>query len=304
MKAWISSIFLFLCIFLVLPWDIPTLSRDLNDLCLNQLSFRGSLKDIYKAFVCGKRLPSGHLKELFVQGGLIHLTVVSGAHLLFLEKFWKKLPLPSIVKTPGVFVVLILYALASQLHPPVVRALVAFFLFRVSHFFKLFWSPQLLVLLSGILCLIYRPSWVYFFSLQLSLLACLLQTISTSSIKKCFFTYLFIFPIVNRWQVLHPLTVLINWILAPLISCLLFPLTFISPFVPSLYPLTDTLWSIVLQALKWVQVFLSPTQSHLLSWIIPEKWIWPYIAMVCCILFINSCYQRRLLYSSKKKKSF
>ena len=292
------SVFLFLALFLSSSLDISALSHNLHHLCLEKLSFQSSLANIYKSLVCGKRLPAGQLKELFIQGGLIHLTVVSGAHLLFLERVWQKIPLPLFFKTHGLFVVLILYSLASHLYPPVLRALFSFFLFRLSQSFKLFWNPCFITLLSGWLCLVYQPAWVYSFSLQLSLLACFLQNISTSTIKKCFFTYLFILPIVNRWQALHPFTVLINWTLAPLISGLLFPLSFLSPFFSFLYPLTDTLWAVVFKALKAVQ--LLPSQSPLMKWFLPKEWIWPYIGLVCCILFIVHFFERKHRLYSKK----
>ena len=271
---------------------MATASNKLNSLCLKRLNFKTALADIYKALVCGKRLPNNSVKELFIQGGLIHLTVISGAHLLFLEKFWKKLPLPSVLKTPGLFIVLVLYALVSGMHPPVVRALFSFFLFRLSHSLKLFWQSHFITLISAVLCLIYKPSWVHSFSLQLSLLACLLQDISKNSMKKHFFVYLFILPIVNRWQALHPLTVLINWIAAPLISSLLFPLSFLSPFFPGFYKFTDSLWILVLKALKGVE--LLPSQSPLMNWFVPKNWIWFYIGLLCLFLFAVRFLQRRL----------
>ena len=299
MNAWIGFLFWVICFSLLFPFlDIVSLSTKFHSLCLENLNFKTQLADIYKSLVCGKKLPAGDIKELFVQGGLIHLTVVSGAHLLFLEKFWKKLPFPLFLKTHGLFIVLILYALASRLYPPVVRALFSFFLFRLSQFFKLFWSAHFITLLSGILCLIYQPSWVYSFSLQLSLLACLLQNISKSFIKRCFFIYLFILPIINRWQALHPLTVLINWTLAPLISSLLFPLSFLSPFFPSLYTLSDSLWGLFLQILKIIQIL--PSQSPLMKWFIPEQWIWFYIAFTYILLFTIRLFQRNFRLYPKK----
>ena len=283
-------------------WDIPSVSSDLHHLCLEQLNFKTPMADIYKSLVCGKKLPTGGIKKLFIQGGLIHLTVVSGAHLLFLEQFWKKLPLPVLLKTHGLIIMLILYALASHLHPPVLRALFSFFLFRLSHSLKLFWSAHWITLFSGILCLIYQPTWVHSFSLQLSLLASLLQHISTSSIKKCFFIYLFILPVVNRWQALHPLTVLINWTLAPLISSLLFPLSFLSPFFPALYHLTDHLWAIAFHTLKVVTIF--PSQSPLMKWHISKEWIWPYIGFVCFFLFAVRLFQRRFWFYPREHKAY
>ena len=279
-------IFIFISSSYLFPFlNVSELSNNLHRLCLTQLNFETPLADLYKALVCGKRLASNSpLKELFVKGGLIHLTVVSGAHLLFIEKLWEKLPLKTGLKTYGLFVFLILYAFASHLHPPVVRALFAFFLFRLSHSSKLFWNASFVTLLSGIFCLIYKVSWVHSFSLQLSLLACFLQTLSKSSIKKCFFIYLFIFPIVSQWQSLHPITIFINWIVAPLISGLLFPLSFLSPFFPILYPISDFLWTFCLQLLKFVQ-FL-PSESFFLKWSLSKIWIWPYIGFVALTIFI------------------
>lgn len=280
----------FCCLFLFPVLEVSHLSGGLHNLCLEQLNFNTKLAEIYKSLVCGKRLSAGPVKEVFVKGGLIHLTVVSGAHLLFLERFWKKIPLPIFLKTYGLFVVLILYALASHLHPPVVRALFSFFLFQLSRSLKLFWGANFITFLSGLLCLTYKPSWVYSLSLQLSLLACFLQNISINSIRKSFFIYLFILPVINRWQALHPLTVLINWIFAPLIGSLLFPLSFFSPFFPILYFITDFLWTIVLQILKIVK-FL-PSQSPLMNWYVPKEWIWFYISAVCFLIYVINFFKR------------
>ena len=271
----------------------------LHKICLKRLNFDSPLADIHQALVCGKRLPASPLKDLILKGGLIHLTVVSGAHLLFLEKLWKKIPLPSPIKTHGIFLILILYAFASNLHPPVVRALFSFFLFRLSHHLKLFWNGGLIALLSGALCLLYRPEWVYSFSLQLSLLAVLLYNISASPLSKCFFIYIFILPIVNRWQALHPASIFINWTFAPLMSGLLFPFSFLSPFCPFLYPVADFLWQSALKVLKMAQ-FL-PSRSPLMQYYIAQEQIWPYIGLVFFIVFIINFKSKLQLYPKQKK---
>ena len=303
MIVWnIFLISLFSLFFLLPVGDISHISNTLHELCLEQLNFDTPLSEIYKALVCGKRLAPGYVKEIFIKGGLIHLTVVSGAHLLFLEKFWKHLPWPAFLKNQGLFIVLILYALVSHLYPPVVRALFSFFLFQLSRSFKLFWNSHLITLLSGILCLIYKPSWIYSFSLQLSLLACFLQNISISSIKKSFFIYIFILPVINRWQALHPLTVLINWAFTPIIGSLLFPLSFLSPFFPPIYMITDFLWSIVLQVLKIMSFF--PSQSPIMKWFIPKEGMWLYVSFVYFIVFMtNFCKKKLLLYPKSARKN-
>ena len=268
-------------IFLTLSFlflDLSSLSSEIHEICLKQLAFKSSLPDIYEALVCGKRLPYGEIKQLFVKGGLVHLTVVSGAHLLFLERFWLKLPLPKLIKNGGLSLFLILYALASQLNPPVLRALFSFFLFQLSQKLKLFWSPAGITLLSALFCLIYNKNWIDSISLQLSVLASLLYSSSKSSLKKAFFIYLSLLPLLNRWQNLHPLTVLINWILAPVISGLLFPFAFLSPFVPFLYKVSDFLWLIFLKLLEGVK-FL-PSNKPLIKYQLPEDWTWFYILLI------------------------
>lgn len=299
MIIWNIFLFSLLSLFFLLPvGDVSHISNTLHKLCLEQLNFNSPEAEIYKALVCGKRLASGHLKETFITGGLIHLTVVSGAHLLFLERFWKHLPLPKFLKNQGLFIVLILYAFACHLYPPVMRALFSFFIFQFSRSLKLFWNAHFITLLSGILCLIYKPSWIYSFSLQLSLLACFLQNISISSIKKSFFIYIFILPVINRWQALHPLTVLINWAFTPLIGSLLFPLSFLSPFFPPVYMITDFLWLIVLQVLKVTNFF--PSQSPLMKWFIPKEWMWLYVSFVCFFVFIINFLKKNLFLYPKR----
>ena len=267
--------FLFIIFIVFFFWDSSEVSETLHHLCLTKLNFESSTPEFYKALVCGKRLPPGEFKSLFIRGGLIHLTVVSGAHLIFLKSFILKWPIPNFLKKPLILVFLIFYALSSHLHAPVLRALFSFFLFELSDRFKLFWNPFLILFFSTVLCLLYRPQLLDSFSLQLSVLASLLYHGSKNSLAKCLFIYCFTMPIINHWQELHPLSVLSNWILAPIISSVLFPLSLLSPFFPFLYPITDGLWMTVIQLLKGIQ-FLQE-QKSLFYWSIPKPWIWPYI---------------------------
>ena len=104
MALWALGILLSISLSSFLPfWDISELSKEIHHICLHKLNFHTPWADIYKSLTCGKRLEDSPVKDIFVQGGLIHLTVVSGAHLLFLENFWKKLPGPAWLKTHGPF---------------------------------------------------------------------------------------------------------------------------------------------------------------------------------------------------------
>lgn len=268
------------------------LSEGLHEFCLTKLSFESSYPEIYQALICGKRLPFGELRELFIQGGLIHLMIVSGAHLIFLEYWLSKLPIASRLKNLFLSVSLVIYALVSQLHPPVLRALLSFFIRRFSEKHHLFWGPFQITFLSAFFCLFYIPHAKDSFSLQLSVLATLLYHSCRDSLLRSFLIYLFILPIINHWQELSSLTVLINWILAPLISSILFPLSFLTVFCPFLYPFTDALWSLFLKTLKLSELF--PFKTSLFSWSIPKDWIWFYILALWYFLFHLESLLKRL----------
>ena len=294
--VWFLLIPLFFCLSPWLPFvDIDSLSSLFHSQCLSLVSFESRYRNVYEALLCGRRLPEGDLKSAFVKGGLIHLMVVSGAHLLFLEAAWRKIPLPPKVKTPSLVFLLVVYALAARLHPPIMRALFAFFLFRLSQSCKLFWSSNMRVHISGSLCLIYRPAWVYSSSLPLSWLASLAQNHS-SSLKRAFMSYLFILPIISRWQDLPPLTVIVNWLLAPLIGSLLFPMSFFGALFSPLRVVCDWLWGLVflfLQAFKGL-----PRSSPLQEWSLPSEWTWQYLALIFLLVHTVEAYRRQALFGS------
>ena len=271
-------------------WDLHSLAFESHRKCLQISSIQSELKDIYRALICGKRLPEGLIKESFIRNGLIHLMVVSGAHLLFLEKLWKNLN-PPLFQTAGIIILLTLYALTANLHPPVLRALFSFLLLKINTSYKLFWNSSLITHFSGILCLIYSPSWVFSPSLHLSWLASLAQNSSPSRLKKSLLTYMIVLPICNRWQFLHPFTVFINWALAPFIGSVLFPLSLLTILFHPLCPLVDTLWTGVLNLLSLFQMFLP--HFHLIKWHIPENGIWIYILLVFAIIEMTSVHKKR-----------
>ena len=218
--------------------------------------------------------------------------VVSGAHLLFLEKLWIKLPLPFFKKS-GLFIFLVFYALITQLHPPVVRALFSFFLFQLSRSYKFFWSHPLVTHLSGILCLIYSPHWVHSLSLKLSWLAALAQGISSSPFKRALFTYVIVFPIVSQWQFLHPLTVLINWLAAPFIGFIMLPLSFVTALFSFLQPFSDSLWETLFFILTRLNRILpdGPEFSVFQQF---QDLIWFYIGVVFLISYTINIWSRRM----------
>lgn len=286
-------IFIILCIkslFFYLP--AQRLAQYLHAECLQNISAGNEvLMPIYSALICGERLPEGMLKKTFISLGVIHLMVISGAHLIFIEKAWKFLPHFRFKNTSFVFF-LLLYAFSAGLSPPILRALFSFVLTRINKKWKLFWSPYTRVHISGLLCLLCEQTWIHSLSLQLSWVASLgMANPRLSRWKSCILTYLLILPLVSSWSNAHPFSIVVNWLIAPLASCVLLPLSLLTLPFPFLRLFTDIVWQWFLQLLN----FLRPLTEHRGIELAPFSsfTLWIYIALLFIVLEKFFIYHRR-----------
>ena len=246
---------------------------------------------IYSALVCGERLPEGILKKTFMSLGVIHLMVISGAHLIFIEKAWNFLPRFRFKNTSLVFF-LLLYAFSAGLNPPILRALFSFVMIQINKKWKLFWSPYTRVHISGLLCLLCQHTWVHSLSLQLSWVASLgMVNPRLSRWKSCILTYLLLLPLISSWSNFHPFSIVVNWLIAPLASCVLLPLSLLTLPFPFLRLFTDVLWEWFLQLLY----FLKPLTEHRGIELAPFSSfaLWIYIALLFIVLEKFFIYHRR-----------
>ena len=290
-------IFVILCVnFVSLISLIEPLSLLLHKACLSRVQVMGGeWTMIYSALICGESLPEGKVKQAFVSAGVIHLMVISGSHLIFIEKLWKRLPLFPF-KNILLFFFLILYAGSSGLKPPVLRALFSLTLFYISKRLKLFWSPYWRVQLSGLLCLVCQNSLFNSLSLQLSWIASMgMCRRDISRIKSCVITYILILPIISQWGGGHPLSILVNWLIAPLMVGLLLPLSMLTVICPFLQRFTDGVWSPFIYLLN---VFKPLMENNSVFWLptLSSFQIWIYI----CFIFI--LFQTYFVYSRQKKQ--
>ena len=266
----------------VSPFDLELLlplSEKLHTWCVQRISqSRPDQIDIYLALLCGKRLPIGDMRDVFTQTGLIHLMVVSGAHLIFLEKMWMALPHWPF-KNIFITVSLAVYTLMAGLHPPVFRALLSFFLHRFTIKFQLFWSSYWIIMLSGVLSLIFNPKWIFSVSLQLSLIGALsFVSARYSKLFSCLLCYVLLLPVLSQWTSLHPLTAGVNWIFYPIISITLFPLSVLSFVFSFCYPLTSYFWLKLIQFLTLLRPFLEQIPFYIYP--IKGPWVWLYIGLI------------------------
>ena len=248
---------------------------------------------LYSAFICGERLPEGEIKKTFIALGIIHLMVISGAHLIFLERIWNLLPVFRF-KNIILALFLLIYSMSAGLNPPILRALFSLLLTRMNKELKLFWSPYVRVHISGLLCLLCQSAWFHSLSLQLSWIASMgMSNHHLSRLKSCVLTFLLILPIVSQWSGSHPLSIILNWLITPLAGCVLLPLSLLTIPFPFLRVFTDKMWK---HFLHLMNVFrpLMENKGVELAWSLSSFQIWIYI----CVFFI--LFQLYFVYSMRK----
>ena len=282
----IVGLILILLILCVNPFSLLSVLKPganfLHELCLQKVhTEQNQWTMIYSALLCGERLPDGELKKTFITLGIIHLMVISGAHLIFLEKAWNLLPrFP--FKNICLTVFLLIYSMSAGLKPPVLRALFSLLLSKINKDFKLFWSPYIRTHISGLLCLCCQSTWFNSLSLQMSWIASMgMSNHRFSKLQSCSLTFILILPIVSRWSVLHPLSILTNWLIAPLVSSILLPLSLLTLPFPVIRSITDKLWEYFIHILNWLKPFME-NKGIEMEWSFNSFHIWIYI----CLIFI------------------
>ncbi len=226
-------------------------SEGVHSLCLQWTTSESPFDYIYQSLLCGEKLKKNDIYLVLISAGLIHLFVVSGAHILFLETLLNRLLLKFMFKKLAITSLLIIYAHICLWSPPITRALSQYILKSFNGHLKLNHSPLLILLLSIIISLCFQPAWMSSISLPLSWVASL-QFISpnksplTTNIK----IYLTMLPLTLMLTPLHPYSILFNTLFAPVVSHVLFPLTLISGAFTPLRGFCDLLWEQSLKVLS------------------------------------------------------
>ena len=292
----ILGLILILIILCVNPFSLLSLLKPtgqfLHEWCLQKVQTEGQWTSIYSALLCGEKLPDGEIKKTFIVLGIIHLMVISGAHLIFLEKTWNLLPAFRFKKILLV-IFLLTYSMSAGLNPPVLRALFSLLLVRINQKLKLFWSPYLRVQISGLLCLLCQSLWLHSVSLQLSWIASMgMSNHRFSTLQSCSLTFILILPIISHWGGVHPLSIIINWLITPLASCLLLPLSLLIIPFPFLRPFTDWLWTGFIHIMNLLRPLME-NKGIELPWAFSSFQIWIYICIVFIILQLHFVYSLR-----------
>ncbi len=240
--------------------------------------------DILKALSCGKRL-SYESALLFKRLGLVHLMVVSGAHLSLVENLFHA-PFKGAGRTKQVVSLLAVgvFVMISGSHPPVIRAGAYCAISLLNHRFRLRLKPFHISFCSVLICLVFAPYWIHSLSFALSSLASLLlhcQSGRRSLLTQCTLMYIGLAPLVAFLGLPHFSSILVNWFFLPAFGTVLFPFSVLAYIVTPLTPYASQVWLWVQQCLEPFAIETSPSLK-----LAPKFWplIWAYILLGTMVL--------------------
>jgi len=234
--------------------------------------------EIWKSMICGNPLSSPSWNQLLTQVGLIHIIVVSGAHLILIKKFLNLFRL----NRPIVCICEIIYCFFTGLQAPVVRA----FLSQIDYL-NLKSSLKIIFVIQLALCVF--PSWIKSASFQMSICASLaLNMIALNKEKISILFYpvivqIYLIPFLKNFSLV---AIFSNTFIAPIYEILFLVLGFLNFLIPVakiFNSLADSLF-VICQTIN-----LMPTNSnHNLE--VNQNWFWIFL----CIT-LNWRYQIYLL---------
>ena len=198
--------------------------------------------ELYSGLICGTNLPANVDKQVFLDTGLIHIMVVSGAHLLFLEAMLAKAPGWIRLPTLGV------YCWLTGFGPPVMKA----FAHRVLETWlkPKFWRPIQVDAVAVVVLLLIRPAWLMSRSFQMSWMCSLALNLPRwfrwREFDQSLKSYIMLFVFTGA----PLLSIAWNTLLAPFVGMILFPICLSVIPLPFLLPAVDAVWDLFLWILS------------------------------------------------------
>lgn len=268
--------------------------------CISRLPEKSAYLPELKALVCAQDFSTLDYSQIYITSGLIHLFVVSGAHLVLIETLLCKIPAP--LKLPRIIqlIVLFTYGLACNLNAPITRSLLSIFLTELLRRKKSHWPWHIKIFTVGLLALIFNYQWITSLSLQMSWIAAFLVRLNSSQFsyrsllfrQSLFFAALF--PTLVFFQIPSATTILLNLFLGPALELILFPAGLLTFFFSFAYPLFDYL----ILCFRWI-LLQTEVDFHLqIESLPPQLVIWNWI-IILSLHFIFHLQQLNLKRSSK-----
>lgn len=216
-------------------------AEQLQKKCLETIPVNTGQHKSLASLVCGEKITDEEMRINLRKTSLIHIFIVSGSHLILLDELLSIIRIPLYLR----FIFLMCYSLCVGWQAPAVRALVGLSLKEFFRRKSLFFPTDIVVLITGFFTLFLFPDWWKSPSLVMSWCAALalclprllrINNLFARSVASQF--SIFFFMIAPLWGLgsLHPLSILYNLFLAPVVSYILLPLSFLAvAFAPFLH---------------------------------------------------------------------
>ncbi len=245
--------------------EIQFLSSSVHQLCIDQIPLNSNFQAELKALVCAENFTTLSATKTYAASGLIHLFVVSGAHLILIERILHFLTHKFKWSRPVVFSCLFAYAFICDLNAPVCRALVSFALNQYLYSKNIGWPTVTRSLVIGLLTLLLNPAWASSLSLQMSWLAAFATSVGADFLKtkNIFFRqlvfFLLLYPTLMFMQTPSLSTILFNLFFAPVLEYILFPLALLTCLLHPFYILFDLLLGFFNRLLHLLEAEYNPS---------------------------------------------
>ncbi len=256
-------------------------------ICLSLLPSTPNLP-LYAAILCGKNLPFDTQTRLFMNLGLIHILVVSGAHLSFVDK-WAPKTVPHLR-----WIVLLAYSYLTGFGAPVVRALVRKGLGEVTKSIVI--SPIQLEGLTSAIVILMLPSWIGSSSFQMSWMCALALSLpARSRMRSHWRVAIACYAAVLGYCWTSPISIPVNALLVPIVGYWLFPLSMlVFTGIEPLVHFSDWIWNTFIALLNALP---TTTQSE---FGVSPRWFRTLLPVVAnlFLLFLEVLFRKRYAYSS------
>ncbi len=274
---------------------ILTVALQVHRLCLGLIPEDSAYRSLHQSLICGAALPEGSVKTQLQMASLLHLFVVSGAHLVLIETALRKLPARQ-MRSSLILLSLTVYCFASLLNPPVVRALLNLIFSRLDRFFKTNLSACHQTLLAGVCCALLNPMWAQSLSFLLSWFAAFGIAVSLDfKLKNPIATTFLILALValplGSPLPPHPLLVIFNVAMTATFSVFIFPASALI-VLPFMVGISDGAMRLFLNLLAHISRELPSSSNHFPS---PQKMIflWALLLSLHALIHLFSVFRRR-----------
>lgn len=244
--------------------------------CLTLLPKNSAHFPALASLICGRHVEDPAWMEILKQTALLHLFVVSGAHLIALEQWLSFLRIPRLGRAAAALG----FTLLSGAQPPLFRALVGLWMPRGRSRWGPSSRPDIDVLKAGILTLTLIPSWIHSISLALSWACALALSVPLGSgwkgaFRRAVAVWILLFPLLMAWTVQPPLTWLFNVLIAPVFALLSLPLAIVA--LPG--GIFAVPFELFMDGFIWLLERLAPSvaTSAVEMELLPVTWRWLWI---------------------------